>query len=36
MVKVNKQKESDTENLIHNQHGEGRAILNTENIETFG
>ena len=36
MVKVNKQKESDTENLIHNQHEEGRAILNTENIETFG
>jgi len=36
MVKVNKQKESDTENLIYKQHGEGYAILNTENIKICG
>jgi len=33
MVKVNKQKDSDTENLICTQHGERLAILNTENIK---
>jgi len=33
MVKVNKEKNSDTENLIRNQYGERLAILNTENIE---
>jgi len=33
MVKVNKQKDSDTEYLIYNQHGERLAILNTENIK---
>jgi len=27
MVKVNKQKDSDTENLIYNQHGEGPATF---------
>jgi len=36
MVKVNKQKDSDTENLIYNQHGERLAILNTENIRICG
>ena len=36
MVKVNKQKNSDTENLICNQHGERLAILNTENIKICG
>jgi len=36
MVKVNKQKNSDTENLIYNQHEERLAILNTENIKIFG
>ena len=36
MVKVNKQKDSDTENLIYNQHGERLAILNTENINICG
>jgi len=34
MVKVNKQKNSDTEN-IYNQYGERLAILNTENISKF-
>jgi len=33
MVKVNKQKNSDTENLIYNQYGERLAILNAENIK---
>jgi len=33
MVKVNKQKKSDTENLIYNQYGDRFAILNTENIK---
>jgi len=36
MVKVNKQKNSDKENLIYNQHGERLAILNTENIKICG
>ena len=36
MIKVNKQKDSDTKNLIYNQHEERRAILNTENIEICG
>jgi len=36
MVKVNKQKDSDTENLTYNQHGERLAILNTENIKICG
>jgi len=36
MVKVNKQKKSDTENLICNQYGERLAILNTENSKTCG
>jgi len=36
MVKVNKKKDSDTENLIYNQHGERLAILNTENIKICG
>jgi len=36
MVKVNKQKNSDTENLIYNQRGERLAILNTENIKICG
>jgi len=36
MVKVNKQKNSDTENLIYNQYGETLAILNNENIKIFG
>ena len=36
MVKLNKQKNSDTENLIYNQHGERLAILNTENIKICG
>jgi len=36
MVKVNKQKNSDTENLIYNQYGERFAILNTENIKVCG
>jgi len=35
-VKVNKQKNSDTENLIYNQYGERLAILNTENIKICG
>jgi len=30
MVKVNKQKNNDTENLTYNQYGERLAILNTE------
>jgi len=33
MVKVNKQKNSDTENLIYNQLGERLAILNTKNMK---
>jgi len=33
MVKVNKQKNSDTENLIYSQCGERLAILNTESIK---
>jgi len=36
MVKVNKQKNSDTENLICNQSGERLAILVTENIKICG
>ena len=36
MVKVNKQKNSDTENLTYNQHGERPAILNTENVKICG
>jgi len=36
MVKVNKQKNSDTESLIYNQYGESLAILNTENIKICG
>jgi len=36
MVKVNKQRNSDTENLIYNQHEERTAILNTENIKSCG
>ena len=36
MVNVNKQKNSDTENLIYNQYGERLAILNTENIKICG
>jgi len=36
MAKVNKQKDSDTEDLIYNQHGERLAILNTENIKICG
>jgi len=36
MVKVNKQKNSDTENLIYNQYGERLAILNAENINFCG
>jgi len=36
MVKVNKQKNNDTENLIYNQHEERPAILNTENIKICG
>jgi len=35
-VKVNKQKDSDAENLIYNQHGERLAMLNTENIKICG
>jgi len=35
-VKLNKQKDSDTENLIYNQHGERLPILNTENIKICG
>jgi len=33
MVKLNKQKNSDAENLICSQYGERLAILNTENIK---
>jgi len=36
MVKVNKQKNSDTENLIYNQYGERLAILNAENVKICG
>jgi len=36
MVKVNKQKNSDVENIVYNQHGERLAILNTENIKIGG
>jgi len=36
MVKVNKQKNNDTENLTYNQYGERFAILNTENIKICG
>ena len=36
VVKVNKQKNSDTENVIYNQYGEGLAIFNTENIKISG
>jgi len=36
MVKVNKQKNSDTENLIYNQYGERLATSNTENIKICG
>jgi len=32
MVKANKQKNSDTENLIYNQQGERLAILNTKDF----
>jgi len=35
MIKVNKQKNSDAENLACNQYGERLAILNTENIKIF-
>jgi len=35
MVKVNKQKDSDTENRIYNQHEERLAILNTENMKNL-
>jgi len=33
MVKVNKQKHSDTENFIYNKYGERLAILSTKNIK---
>jgi len=33
MIKVNKQKNSDTENLICNQYAERLAILNTKNMK---
>jgi len=36
MVKVNKQKDSDTESLTYNQHGERPAILKTKNIKICG
>ena len=36
MVKVNKQKNSNTENLIYDQYGERLATLNTENIKICG
>jgi len=36
MVKVNEQKNSDTENLVYNQYGERFVILNTENITVCG
>jgi len=36
MVKVNKQKNSDMENLIYIQYGEGLTTLNTENIQICG
>jgi len=36
MVKVNKQKNSDTENLIYNQHEERLAILKIQNIKICG
>jgi len=36
MVKVNKQKNRDMENLIYNQYGERLAILNTKNIKICG
>jgi len=36
MVKVNKQKNSDTENLIYNLRGERLTISNTENIKICG
>jgi len=36
MVKVNKQKNSDMENLIYEQHGERLAFLNTEDIKICG
>jgi len=36
MVKVNKQTNSDTENLIYNQYRERLAILNTENNKICG
>jgi len=36
MVKVSKQKNSDTENFIYNQYRERFAILNTENIKICG
>jgi len=36
MVKVNKQKNSDTVNFIYNQYGERLAVLNTEDIKICG
>jgi len=37
MVKVNKQKKnSDTENLMYNEHGERLALSNTKNIKICG
>ena len=36
MVKVNKQKNSNIEKLMYNQHGERLVILNTENIKICG
>ena len=36
MVEVNKQKNSDTENLIYNQYGERLAVLSTKNIKICG
>jgi len=36
MAKVNKQKSSDTEIFIYKQYRERLAILNTENIKTYG
>jgi len=36
MIKVNKQKDSDMENLIYNQDGERLAFLNTKNIKICG
>jgi len=36
MIKLNKQKDSDMENLTYSQHGERPAILNTDNIKICG